>query len=315
MAIIVTGGAGFIGSSYLDRIMANTSESIVMIDNLTYAGRTQNFHHHIGSPRFSFVKADICDFDVLGGLIAEGDTVVNFAAESHVDRSIESGLPFVKTNVLGTQVILDVSLRNKALMLIQVSTDEVYGSISNGAWSEEWPLSPTSPYSASKAGADLLAMSYFRTHNLDVRITRCCNNYGPRQYPEKLIPFFIKKLLAGEKVPVYGSGLNVREWIHVEDHITGIELVRLAGSSGEIYNIGSGAHKTNLEVVHSILEYFELPDSRIEHVLDRKGHDLRYALNSQKIKNQLGFSPEVSFEDGMKQTLEWYMSNKESLLI
>lgn len=314
MTIIVTGGAGFIGSSYLDRIMATTNENVIMVDSLTYAGRVENFQHHVGNPRFRFVRADICDFDAMIGLVAEGDTVVNFAAESHVDRSIESGFPFVKTNVLGTQVILDVSFRKKALMFIQVSTDEVYGSISHGAWDEQWPLKPTSPYSASKAGADLLAMTYFRTHNLDVRITRCCNNYGPRQYPEKLIPYFVKKLLAGESVPVYGNGLNIREWIHVEDHVSGVELVRNAGSPGEAYNIGSGEHKTNLEVVHSILDYFDLPESRIEYVPDRKGHDERYALNSEKIRGQLGFSTSVSFKVGMDQTLAWYTNNKDALL-
>jgi dTDP-glucose 4,6-dehydratase len=314
MTIIVTGGAGFIGSCYIDRILMTTDESVTLVDNLTYAGRLQNFQNHTGNPRFRFVQADICHFEVIRDLIGEGDYVVNFAAESHVDRSILSGLPFVRTNVLGTQVMLDISLQNKALMFIQVSTDEVYGSITEGSWDENWPLNPNSPYAASKAGADLMALSYFRTHNLDIRITRCCNNYGPRQFPEKLIPYFVKKLLAGQNLPVYGSGLNVREWIHVEDHISAIELVRTGGSAGEIYNIGSGVHKTNLEIVHTILGHFEFPYSRIDHVADRKGHDLRYSLNSDKIRKQLGFSTDVSFDKGMYETLDWYKNNKDSFL-
>lgn len=313
MAIIVTGGAGFIGSSYIDRIMNTTDENVIVLDNLTYAGRVQNFQDHVDNPKFSFVKADICDYTVLEDVISAGDTIVNFAAESHVDRSIQSGIPFVRTNILGTQSLLDVSLKKGVSKFLQISTDEVYGSISEGSWDEKWPLLPNSPYSATKAGADLLALSFFHTHNLDIRVTRCCNNYGIRQFPEKLIPFFIKKLLAGEKIPVYGNGLNIREWIHVDDHISGIELVRKTGAAGEIYNIGSGDHKTNLEVVHFILDYLGMPESKIEFVADRKGHDLRYSLNFEKIKNQFGYAPAKAFEVGMKETLDWYLQNRDFL--
>jgi dTDP-glucose 4,6-dehydratase len=311
MAIIVSGGAGFIGSAYVDHIIDTTEDDVIVIDNLTYAGRLENLQTHRNNPRFRFVRGDICDFGIVEKLIHEGDTIVNFAAESHVDRSIESGIPFVTTNVLGTQVLLDISLKKNVKQFVQVSTDEVYGSISEGSWDEMWPLSPNSPYSASKASADLISLSYFRTHSLDVRITRCCNNYGPRQYPEKLIPFFIKRLLAGQNVPVYGDGMNVREWIHVSDHVNGIELVRTKGVAGEIYNIGSGFDKTNLDIVHSILEILELPISRIEYVEDRKGHDFRYSLNSQKIRNSLGFSESMQFEHGIRETLNWYLQNQE----
>ncbi len=313
MAIIVTGGAGFIGSSYVDRIITTTEDDVIVIDNLTYAGRLENLQSYSRNSRFRFVLGDICDYETVEKIIHKGDTIVNFAAESHVDRSIQSSIPFVTTNVLGTQVLLDICLKKNVKQFIQVSTDEVYGSISKGSWDETWPLSPNSPYSASKASADLISLSYFRTHGLDVRITRCCNNYGPRQYPEKLIPFFVKRLLAGEKVPVYGNGMNVREWIHVDDHINGIELVRTQGVAGEIYNVGSGVHKTNLDIVHLILDFLEMPKSRIEYVTDRKGHDLRYSLNSEKIRHNLGFSPNIAFQDGINATLDWYIQNKKYL--
>lgn len=314
MRRIVTGGAGFIGSNYLRKyVLEEKRTEFVVLDSLTYAGDLTNLHELLHLPNFTFVRGDIADKSLVDNLIKTGDTVINFAAESHVDRSIDSGYDFVKTNVLGTQVLLESSLRAGGVRFIQVSTDEVYGSINHGSWDEGYPLDPNSPYSASKASADLLCLSYFRTFGMDVRITRCSNNYGPYQYPEKLIPFFIKRLLGGEKVPLYGTGNNIREWIHVSDHIRGIALVESKGKPGEVYNLGSGHHITNLEIAHLILEVLGFEKDKIEYVQDRKGHDLRYSLNITKAKTELGFSPEINFSEGIRQTIHWYKENPQAL--
>ena len=316
MRKIVAGGAGFIGSNYLHHmVLEDRDTEYVVVDSLTYAGRLSNIESLMAMKNMRFVHGDISDRALISTLIKSGDTVVNFAAESHVDRSIDSGYEFVLTNVVGTQVLLDASLKAGGVKFIQISTDEVYGSIESGSWDEEYPLKPNSPYSASKAAADLLCLSYFRTFDLDVRITRCSNNYGPRQYPEKLIPFFIKRLLAGQTVPLYGTGVNVREWIHVDDHIRGINLVEANGNPGEIYNLGSGEHFTNLDIAHQLIKNLVLAEDRIVFVEDRKGHDLRYSLNISKAKSKLGFEPKVRFEAGLIETIEWYKRNPQALII
>jgi dTDP-glucose 4,6-dehydratase len=314
MRKIVTGGAGFIGSNYLRQVVSEDKDTeYVIVDSLTYAGRITNIEPLLGMRNVSFVQGNIADRSLVSSIIKTGDTVLNFAAESHVDRSINSGYEFVFTNVIGTQVLLDACLKAGGVKFVQISTDEVYGSIEEGSWDEEFPLRPNSPYSASKAAADLLCLSYFHTFNLDVRITRCSNNYGPNQYPEKLVPFFIKRLLAGQTVPLYGTGANVREWIHVDDHIQGIKLVEVKGSPGEIYNLGSGEHFTNLEIAHLLIKNLELPENRIVFVEDRKGHDLRYSLNILKAKSKLGFEPKIRFERGLIETIEWYKRNPQEL--
>ena len=316
MRKIVTGGAGFIGSNYLHHMaLEDRDTEYVVVDSLTYAGRLSNIESLMAMKNMRFVHGDISDRELVSTLIQPGDTVINFAAESHVDRSIDSGYEFVLTNVVGTQVLLDASLKAGGVRFIQISTDEVYGSIESGSWDEEYPLKPNSPYSASKAAADLLCLSYFRTFDLDVRITRCSNNYGPRQYPEKLVPFFIKRLLAGQTVPLYGTGVNVREWIHVDDHIRGINLVEANGNPGEIYNLGSGEHFTNLDIAHQLIKNLALTEDRIVFVEDRKGHDLRYSLDISKAKSKLGFQPKVRFEAGLIETIEWYKRNPQAFII
>lgn len=315
MRKVVTGGAGFIGSNYLrNMVPENIDTEYVVLDSLTYAGRLSNIEPLIGRENFRFVHGDITDHALVESIIQSGDTVINFAAESHVDRSIESGHSFVLTNVLGTQVLLEASVRAGGVKFIQISTDEVYGSIASGSWNEEFPLSPNSPYSASKAAADLLCLSYFKTFNLDVRITRCSNNYGPYQYPEKLIPFFIKKLLSNQKVPLYGTGENIREWIHVDDHIQGIDLVDENGMPGEVYNLGSGEHLTNLQIAKFLLSSMSVSHDMIEFVEDRKGHDFRYSLDISKAKSLLNFQPTVNFENGLTETINWYRNNQDFLM-
>ena len=314
MRKIITGGAGFIGSNYLRQmVLEDTDTEYVVVDSLTYAGRLSNIKPLLAMSNVRFIHGDISDRSLVSSLIKSGDTVINFAAESHVDRSINSGYEFILTNVVGTQVLLDASLKAGGVKFLQISTDEVYGSIEEGSWDEEYPLKPNSPYSASKAAADLLCLSYFRTFDLDVRITRCSNNYGPNQYPEKLVPYFIKLLLAGQNVPLYGTGVNVREWIHVDDHIQGINLVEANGGPGEIYNFGSGEHFTNLDIAHQLVKYLDLPKNRIVFVEDRKGHDLRYSLNITKAKSKLGFEPKIRFEVGLMETIEWYKRYPQAL--
>ena len=314
MRLLVTGGAGFIGSNFVRRVLsAKTSDitSITVLDKLTYAGVLENLDPVSKLENFKFIQGDICDFQLVTKLLQDVDAVVNFAAESHVDRSIDGAMDFVQTNIVGVQVLLDaIKNSNKKIRFVQVSTDEVYGSIASGSWTEDSPLLPNSPYSASKAGGELLARAYFKTHNLDVVITRCSNNYGPYHFPEKMIPLFITNLLEGKKVPLYGDGLNVRDWLHVDDHCNGILKVLLNGRSGEIYNIGGGSELNNLELTNIILKAMGTDSSSIEYVEDRKGHDLRYSVNHQKITNELGYQPQVDFSDGLAETIKWYKENR-----
>lgn len=304
----MTGGAGFIGSNFVE--MALTDQfpeisSVIVLDKLTYAGKLSNLSSVANNPNFEFVQGDICDVELVNSLVANVNTIINFAAESHVDRSIESSSEFIRTNVLGTQVLLDTAKNHKVAKFVQVSTDEVYGSILEGSWDENAPLLPNSPYSASKAAADFLVRAYFVTHGLNVNITRCSNNFGPRQDPEKLIPNFILKLSQGLKVPVYGDGLNVRDWLFVEDHCKGIYLTLTKGVSGEIYNIGGGTELTNLKLTQKLLNLLNRDDSFISYVPDRLGHDRRYSVNSDKIQ-ELGYTPSENFEENLLLTLAWY---------
>jgi dTDP-glucose 4,6-dehydratase len=284
---------------------------INVLDKLTYAGVPSNLDSAADSSRYAFKRGDICDPVVVSKLLKEVDAVVNFAAESHVDRSIAGAGDFVQTNVVGVQVLLDaIKESGKQIRFLQVSTDEVYGSIKEGSWTEEWPLQPNSPYSASKASGELLARSYNRTHGMDVVITRCSNNYGTHHFPEKLIPLFITNLIEGKKVPVYGTGENIRDWLHVDDHCRGIYSVLMNGRSGEVYNIGGGRELTNNEITSLILEAMGADESSIEYVEDRKGHDLRYSVDWTKINRELGYEPQVKFEDGLRKTIQWYRDNE-----
>ena len=308
MRLLVTGGAGFIGSNFVRRVVDGSLPgigSVTVLDKLTYAGTLTNFKN-LNSSDYEFIQGDICDSDLLSGLVARFDAVINFAAESHVDRSIAGAKDFVQTNIVGVQVLLDaIKGSEKDIRFVQISTDEVYGSIESGSWTEEWPLLPNSPYSASKASGELLARSYNRTHGMDVVITRCSNNYGTHHFPEKLIPLFITNLLEKKKVPVYGTGNNVRDWLHVDDHCRGIYQVLMNGRSGEVYNIGGGRELTNLEITGLILYAMGADESSIEYVEDRKGHDLRYSVDWTKINRELGYEPEVKFEGGLRDTIRW----------
>jgi dTDP-glucose 4,6-dehydratase len=284
---------------------------IKILDKLTYAGIRENLKPAEEFSNYQFIQGDICDPVHVGKLISEVDAVVNFAAESHVDRSISGAADFVQTNIVGVQVLLDaIKISGRQIRFLQVSTDEVYGSIKEGSWTEEWPLLPNSPYSASKAGGELLARSYKRTHGMDVVITRCSNNYGTHHFPEKLIPLFITNLIEGKKVPVYGTGENVRDWLHVDDHCRGIYSVLMNGRPGEVYNIGGGRELTNNEITRQILEAMGADESSIEYVEDRKGHDLRYSVDWTKINRELGYQPQVMFEDGLRETVQWYRDNE-----
>ena len=311
MRVLVTGGAGFIGSNFVRRIVDGSFlgiDHVTVLDKLTYAGTLTNLEM-LPKESFEFVLGDIGDSHLVDLLTSRHDAIVNFAAESHVDRSIIGAIDFVKTNVLGTQNLLDSALRNEIKVFVQISTDEVYGSIDEGSWHEDYPLLPNSPYSASKASADLLVRSYHRTFSLDTRITRCSNNYGPHQFPEKVIPLFITNLIDNKKVPLYGNGLNVRDWLHVDDHCRGIHAVLTKGMSGQIYNIGGGQELTNKDLTTLILEKMGRDKSSIEFVEDRLGHDFRYSVNIEKISTELGYQPKVRFEDGISATIEWYKSN------
>ena len=314
MRLLATGAAGFIGSNFV-RMIANGDlkdfTSVTVLDKLTYAGVKKNLDVADSISRYQFIQGDICDQTQVTELVSEVDTVVNFAAESHVDRSISSAANFVQTNIVGVQVLLDaIKASGKNIRFLQVSTDEVYGSIEEGSWTEQWPLQPNSPYSASKASGELLARSYYQTHRMDVLITRCSNNYGTHHFPEKLIPLFITNLLEGKKVPVYGTGENVRDWLHVDDHCRGIYSVLMNGRSGEVYNIGGGRELTNNEITTLILDAMDADESSIEYVEDRKGHDLRYSVDWAKIKRELGYEPQVMFEDGLRETIQWYRDNE-----
>lgn len=312
MKVLVTGGAGFIGSNYVRRVIDGSLKgvsSITVLDKLTYAGTLTNLQK-LTKDSFQFIQGDICDTNLVNEIISGFDTVINFAAESHVDRSIAGSREFVTTNVLGVQNLLDAAKNSGIERFVHVSTDEVYGTIPEGSWPETDPLLPNSPYAASKAAADLLARSYHRTHGLDVRVTRCSNNYGPYQFPEKVIPLFVTNLIEGRKVPVYGSGLNVRDWLHVDDHCQAIHAVLTKGKAGEIYNIGGGLELTNLELTQMILQSFNRGSESIDYVEDRKGHDLRYSVDWTKINRELGYEPQVKFEDGLKDTIQWYRDNE-----
>jgi dTDP-glucose 4,6-dehydratase len=315
MKVVVTGGAGFIGSNFV-REMAEgryniKPSSLEVIDKLTYAGNIENINDLIADSKVKFHKVDICDYNLVFDIAKDADYIFNFAAESHVDRSITNAHEFIQTNVVGTQVLLDVALNaNKRTRFIQISTDEVYGSILSGSWDETYPLEPNSPYAASKAAAELLVRAYVHTHGLDAVVTRSCNNYGKYQFPEKAIPYFIQKVIRGMKIPIYGDGSNIREWIHVLDHCRGIALAAYLGQKGEIYNIGSGYELTNLELAKMILSNMGVDSTSLEFVQDRKGHDHRYSLNWDKIKNHLGFEPEIDFEQGLFDTVTWYVSRK-----
>ena len=314
MRILVTGGAGFIGSTYVRSVLAArwpavADAQVVVLDLLTYAGTLTNLSPVLDSPRLRFVHGDIRDAELVSGLMRGVDLVVHFAAESHVDRSIAGASEFVSTNVVGTQVLLAAALDAGVGRFVHVSTDEVYGSIASGSWPETHLLEPNSPYSASKAASDLLARSYHRTHGLHVCITRCSNNYGPHQFPEKVIPLFVSNLLEGRKVPLYGDGQNVRDWLHVDDHCHGIALVAQAGRPGEIYNIGGGTELTNLELTHRLLDAVGADETMIEPVVDRLGHDRRYSVDWSKIATELGYAPQVPFADGLAATVAWYRDN------
>jgi dTDP-glucose 4,6-dehydratase len=318
MRVLVTGGAGFIGSHYVRTLLAGgyadqggaQPESVVVLDKLTYAGTLTNLTEVLEDPRLSFVEGDVLDTELVTRLVEAADVVVHFAAESHVDRSILGAAEFVRTNVMGTQVLLEAALQVGVEKFVHVSTDEVYGSIDEGSWPETHPLEPNSPYAASKASSDLLVRSYGRTHHLPVCITRCSNNYGPHQFPEKVIPLFVSNLLDGGTVPLYGDGGNVRDWLHVDDHCRGIHAVVLRGRPGEVYNIGGGTELTNRELTELLLEATGTDWSRVVPVEDRKGHDRRYSVDISKISAELGYRPLVPFAQGLADTVAWYRENR-----
>jgi dTDP-glucose 4,6-dehydratase len=306
MRILVTGGAGFIGSHYVQHLLERTDDSVVTLDALTYAGSTDNLAFALDHPRHEFVEGDVCDGNLVAELVADVDAVVNFAAESHVDRSIEGATQFVETNVKGTQVLLSAAVKADVDRFLQVSTDELYGETIDGAFAETDRLEPRNPYAATKAGADLLARSYRTTHDLPVVITRSCNNFGPRQHREKLIPKFVTNAASGDPLPVYGDGSNVREWLYVTDNCRAIDLVLREGSPGGIYNVGGADERTTLEVTNAILDAVDASTDLIEYVGDRAGHDQRYALETDRIE-ALGWRPEYSFEEGLERTVEYYL--------
>lgn len=317
MTLLVTGGAGFIGSNFIFYWIKNHPEDrVVCLDKLTYAGNRATLVPVLEHPSFRFVRGDICDREAVDRLFREEhpQVVMNFAAESHVDRSIQDPSVFLQTNVLGTQVLLDACRAHGGVRFHQVSTDEVYGDLPldrpDLLFTENSPLRPSSPYSASKAGADLLVLAYGRTYGLPVTVSRCSNNYGPYQFPEKLIPRMIVRALAGKTLPVYGGGENVRDWLHVNDHCTALDAILQKGRAGQIYNIGGRSERTNLEIVGLICRRLEVPPEQVVHVADRKGHDKRYAIDSGKLSQQLGWRPQVPFETGMEETINWYLDHR-----
>ena len=310
MRYFVTGGAGFIGSNYVEHLFNNVKEvtGVTIYDKFTYAANPKNYQKYMDDSKLSVITGDICDSNLLEKSMENHDFVIHFAAESHVDRSIDDASAFVQTNVLGTFHVLEASRKVGIKTVIHISTDEVYGSLSEGSADETFPLQPNSPYAASKAASDLLARSYFVTHGLDVRTTRCCNNYGKYQFPEKVIPVFINKLKSGKKLPIYGDGKNVREWIHVSDHARGIQTVLEKGNPGEIYNIGTGVHLSNNNLADEITRLIGSSNNSKSYVRERKGHDFRYSVNSEKI-TKIGFQPEEKFENGLAATIQWYLGN------
>lgn len=312
MNLLVTGGAGFIGSNFVRMALSGTLtgiQQITVLDKLTYAGSLSNLKEVENNENFKFVLGDICDASLVNKLITEHDAVIHFAAESHVDRSISNPTEFVRTNVEGTSVLLSALKFNPNARFVHVSTDEVYGSIAVGSWTEDFPLAPNSPYSASKAASDLLALAFHRTYGYKISVTRCSNNYGPYQFPEKLIPLFITNLIEGKKVPLYGDGTNIREWIHVDDHCRALHKVLFDGTPGDIYNIGSQNESSNLNLARLILRAFSLTDDSIDFVTDRAGHDFRYSLDYSKITRELGFVEEIKLSEGLTETIRWYQEN------
>jgi dTDP-glucose 4,6-dehydratase len=314
--LLVTGAAGFIGSHFVRSLLADAypsyaGSSVTVLDKLTYAGNLANLESVAGSPRYSFVHGDILDTSLLDDVLPGHDAVLNFAAETHVDRSISGAADFVLTNAVGVQTLLDACRRAAIPRVLQVSTDEVYGSITAGSFRETDRLEPNSPYSAAKAGGDLIARSYVVTHGLDVVITRCTNNYGPYQFPEKVIPLFVTNLIDGLSVPLYGDGLNIRDWLHVDDHCRAIAMVLESGRSGEIYNIGGGVELTNRDLTTRLLAVCGRDWASVEPVEDRKGHDRRYSLDDTKLRDELGYSPQVDFDEGISATVQWYRDNEQ----
>jgi len=308
--ILVTGGAGFIGSNFIHYIIKRYAQLIIInLDKLTYAGNMSNIEDLEGNKNHIFVKGDICDKDLVNELTKGIDIIINFAAETHVDRSIIEAGVFLQTDVFGTFVLLEASKRNKVKLFLQISTDEIYGSIQRGYADERAPLMPSNPYAASKAAADRLAYSYWYTYQLPVIITRCCNNYGPFQHPEKFIPLFITNAIDNKSLPLYGDGLNIRDWIYVEDHCKALEFIINKGSCGEVYNISSKQFFTNIQVSKLILAYLKKPEALIKFVSDRPGHDRRYAISNKKIL-KLGWRPSVHFKEGLRKTIEWYIKNE-----
>lgn len=317
MKILVTGGCGFIGSNFVHYYLRKYPEdSLVNVDKLTYAGNLKNLSALSPSPRYVFIRGDIADPVQMEEIMSQGvEGIVNFAAESHVDRSIEAPMDFMRTNVFGTFVLLEAVRKvssKRRIRFLHVSTDEVYGSLGEtGAFTEETPMAANSPYAASKAAADLMVRAYHHTYGLATLITRCSNNYGPYQFPEKLIPLLISNAIEGKALPIYGDGLNIRDWIHVEDHCRGLDLVLHRGKEGEVYNIGGQSEKTNLSVAKTILDYLGKPHSLLRFVTDRPGHDRRYAIDFSKIQKTLGWAPSISFEEGIRQTIDWYQGQQE----
>jgi dTDP-glucose 4,6-dehydratase len=313
--IFVTGGAGFIGSQFVRTALSGGypelgEVQVTVFDSLSYAGNLANLDPVKGARGYEFIKGDITDLDQVNATLPGHDAVVHFAAESHVDRSISGATPFILTNVLGTQVLLEAALRHGVAPFVHVSTDEVYGSIPEGSWPETDPLRPNSPYAASKASSDLVALAYHRTHGLDVRITRCSNNYGPYQHPEKVIPLFVTNLIENRSVPLYGDGQNVRDWLHVDDHCQGIEKVLRGGRAGEVYNIGGGTELTNRELTDRLLAAFGKGEESIEYVEDRLGHDRRYSVDWSKIRDELGYTPKHDFDSGLADTIDWFRGHE-----
>lgn len=318
MNLLITGGAGFIGSRFAEMLVTgsipHSYSSITVVDKLTYSGNLSNLDSIISAHGFRFIEADICDSEAMAQIFSESkiDIVANFAAESHVDRSIESSFEFLQTNVMGTQNLLDISRKFGVHRYLQISTDEVYGAILEGSWDEDEPLQPNSPYSASKAGADLLVLAYGKTHGMNIVITRCCNNYGLRQFPEKLIPLFVTNLIDGKQVPIYGDGKQIREWIHVDDHCRAVAKVLTKGGAGEIYNIAGTDELENIEVARRIIAHFGKSESEsFKFVSDRKGHDIRYSLTGKKARMNLEIEPAIDFETGLSDTIGWYLANEK----
>lgn len=311
--VLVTGGAGFIGSNFIKYMLEKHPDyEIINLDALTYCGNLENLEDIEENPNYSFVKGNICDDELVDEVVSEVDYIVHFAAESHVDRSIEDPQIFIKSNIIGTQVLLDAAKKHKIKKFLQVSTDEVYGSLGpEGYFTEKTPLQANSPYSASKAGADLMVRAYGETFNLPINITRCSNNYGPYQFPEKLIPLMISNAIEDKELPIYGDGKNIRDWLHVYDHCSAIDLVLHKGKLGEVYNIGGHNEKENIEIVKLILKELDKPESLIKFVKDRLGHDRRYAIDSTKISKELGWKPKYTFETGIVETIRWYLDNQD----